>query len=110
MTLGSTTTFTAYIQLVQHLAGNLDVGSIVQEAFGVVIHTGLGGTQILFTGGLTIGGVNVYHFLGVQTDVAVIDSGSITNQTELSKHQTVIYFYYYDNGKKKIQTQNLGDG
>ena len=36
---------------------------------------------------------NVYLvFLGVLTDVAVIDSGSITNQTELAESIMVIFY------------------
>ena len=40
---------------------------------------------------------NVYlTFLGVQTDVAVIDSGSITNQTELAESSNGDLLLIYD--------------
>ena len=53
---------------------------------------------------------NVATFLGVQTDVAVIDSGSITNQTELAESSNGDLLLIYDTSAgdlKKIQTQNL---
>ena len=106
---GSTTTFTLNYTIGSAAAILVNVAGVVQEP-GVAYTLGSGGTQIIFTAA-PASTDNVYlTFLGVQTDVAVIDSGSITNQTELSESSNGDLLLIYDTSAgdlKKIQTQNL---
>ena len=106
---GSTTTFTLNYTIGSAAAILVNVAGVVQEP-GVAYTLGTGGTQIIFTAA-PASTDNVYLvFLGVQTDVAVIDSGSITNQTELGSTDNGDLLLVYDTSAgdlKKIQTQNL---
>ena len=79
---GSTTTFTLNYSIGSTASILVNVAGVVQEP-GVAYTLGNGGTQIVFSAAPAATD-NVYLvFLGVTADVAVIDSGSITNQTEL---------------------------
>ena len=106
---GSTTTFTLNYTIGSAAAILVNVAGVVQEP-GIAYTLGTGGTQIIFTAA-PASTDNVYLvFLGVQTDVAVIDSGSITNQTELGSTDNGDLLLVYDTSAgdlKKIQTQNL---
>ena len=106
---GSTTTFTLNYTIGSAASILVNVAGVVQEP-GVAYTLGTGGTQIIFTAA-PASTDNVYLvFLGVQTDVAVIDSGSITNQTELGSTDNGDLLLVYDTSAgdlKKIQTPNL---
>ena len=106
---GSTTTFTLNYTIGSAASILVNVAGVVQEP-GVAYTLGSGGTQIVFSAA-PASTDNVYLvFLGVLTDVAVIDSGSITNQTELGSTSNGDFLLVYDTSAgdlKKIQTQNL---
>ena len=106
---GSTTTFTLNYTIGSAASILVNVAGVVQEP-GVAYTLGTGGTQIVFSAA-PASTDNVYLvFLGVLTDVAVIDSGSITNQTELAESANGDFLLVYDTSAgdlKKIQTQNL---
>ena len=106
---GSTTTFTLNYTIGSAASILVNVAGVVQEP-GVAYTLGTGGTQIVFSAA-PASTDNVYCvFLGVLTDVAVIDSGSITNQTELATTANGDLLLVYDTSAgdlKKIQTQNL---
>ena len=106
---GSTTTFTLNYTIGSAASILVNVAGVVQEP-GVAYTLGTGGTQIVFSAA-PASTDNVYLvFLGVLTDVAVIDSGSITNQTELGSTSNGDFLLVYDTSAgdlKKIQTQNL---
>jgi len=106
---GSTTTFTLNYTIGSAASILVNVAGVVQEP-GVAYTLGSGGTQIVFSAA-PASTDNVYLvFLGVLTDVAVIDSGSITNQTELATTANGDLLLVYDTSAgdlKKIQTQNL---
>ena len=106
---GSTTTFTLNYTIGSAASILVNVAGVVQEP-GVAYTLGSGGTQIVFSAA-PASTDNVYCvFLGVLTDVAVIDSGSITNQTELATTANGDLLLVYDTSAgdlKKIQTQNL---
>ena len=106
---GSTTTFTLNYTIGSTASILVNVAGVVQEP-GVAYTLGSGGTQIVFSAA-PASTDNVYLvFLGVLTDVAVIDSGSITNQTELGTTSNGDLLLVYDTSAgdlKKIQTQNL---
>ena len=106
---GSTTTFTLNYTIGSAASILVNVAGVVQEP-GVAYTLGSGGTQIVFSAA-PASTDNVYLvFLGVLTDVAVIDSGSITNQTELGTTSNGDLLLVYDTSAgdlKKIQTQNL---
>ena len=106
---GSTTTFTLNYTIGSAASILVNVAGVVQEP-GVAYTLGTGGTQIVFSAA-PASTDNVYIvFLGVLTDVAVIDSGSITNQTELGSTSNGDFLLVYDTSAgdlKKIQTQNL---
>jgi hypothetical protein len=106
---GSTTTFSLNYTIGSAASILVNVAGVVQEP-GVAYTLGTGGTQIVFSAA-PASTDNVYLvFLGVLTDVAVIDSGSITNQTELSTTANGDLLLVYDTSAgdlKKIQTQNL---
>ena len=106
---GSTTTFTLNYTIGSTASILVNVAGVVQEP-GVAYTLGTGGTQIVFSAA-PASTDNVYCvFLGVLTDVAVIDSGSITNQTELATTANGDLLLVYDTSAgdlKKIQTQNL---
>ena len=106
---GSTTTFTLNYTIGSAASILVNVAGVVQEP-GVAYTLGNGGTQIVFSAA-PASTDNVYLvFLGVLTDVAVIDSGSITNQTELGSTDNGDLLLVYDTSAgdlKKIQTQNL---
>ena len=106
---GSTTTFTLNYTIGSAASILVNVAGVVQEP-GVAYTLGTGGTQIVFSAA-PASTDNVYLvFLGVLTDVAVIDSGSITNQTELATTANGDLLLVYDTSAgdlKKIQTQNL---
>ena len=106
---GSTTTFTLNYTIGSAASILVNVAGVVQEP-GVAYTLGTGGTQIVFSAA-PASTDNVYLvFLGVQTDVAVIDSGSITNQTELAESASGDLLLIYDTSSgdlKKIQSQNL---
>ena len=106
---GSTTTFTLNYTIGSAASILVNVAGVVQEP-GVAYTLGTGGTQIVFSAA-PASTDNVYCvFLGVLTDVAVIDSGSITNQTELGTTSNGDLLLVYDTSAgdlKKIQTQNL---
>ncbi len=106
---GSTTTFTLNYTIGSAASILVNVAGVVQEP-GVAYTLGTGGTQVVFSVA-PASTDNVYCvFLGVLTDVAVIDSGSITNQTELATTANGDLLLVYDTSAgdlKKIQTQNL---
>ena len=106
---GSTTTYTLNYTIGSAAAILVNVAGVVQEP-GVAYTVTNGGTQITFTAA-PASTDNVYLiFLGVLTDVAVIDSGSITNQTELGSTDNGDLLLVFDTSAgdlKKIQTQNL---
>ena len=106
---GSTTTFTLNYTIGSAASILVNVAGVVQEP-GVAYTLGNGGTQIVFSAAPAATD-NVYLvFLGVTADVAVIDSGSITNQTELGSTDNGDLLLVYDTSAgdlKKIQTQNL---
>ena len=106
---GSTTTFSLNFTVGSSASILVNVAGVVQEP-GVAYTLGSGGTQIVFSAA-PASTDNVYLvFLGVLTDVAVIDSGSITNQTELGTTSNGDLLLVYDTSAgdlKKIQTQNL---
>tara|TARA_B100000941_G_C28296526_1_gene444277 strand:- start:28 stop:693 length:666 start_codon:yes stop_codon:yes gene_type:complete len=106
---GSTTTFTLNYSIGSTASILVNVAGVVQEP-GVAYTLGNGGTQIVFSAAPAATD-NVYLvFLGVTADVAVIDSGSITNQTELGSTDTGDLLLVFDTSAgdlKKIQTQNL---
>ena len=106
---GSTTTFTLNYTIGSAASILVNVAGVVQEP-GVAYTLGTGGTQIVFSAA-PASTDNVYCvFLGVLTDVAVIDSGSITNQTELGSSDSGDFLLIYDTSAgdlKKIQSQNL---
>ena len=106
---GSTTTFSLNYTIGSAASILVNVAGVVQEP-GVAYTLGTGGTQIVFSAA-PASTDNVYIvFLGVLTDVAVIDSGSITNQTELAESANGDLLLIYDTSAgdlKKIQTQNL---
>jgi len=106
---GSTTTFTLNYTIGSAASILVNVAGVVQEP-GVAYTLGTGGTQIVFSAA-PASTDNVYLvFLGVLTDVAVIDSGSITNQTELGSSDSGDFLLIYDTSAgdlKKIQSQNL---
>ena len=106
---GSTTTFTLNYTIGSAASILVNVAGVVQEP-GVAYTLGTGGTQIVFSAA-PASTDNVYCvFLGVLTDVAVIDSGSITNQTELGSTDNGDLLLVFDTSAgdlKKIQTQNL---
>ena len=81
---GSTTTFTLNYSIGSAASILVNVAGVIQKP-AVAYNVINGGTQIQFTGAPGSSD-NVYVvFLGVQTDVAVVDSSSITNQTELAE-------------------------
>ena len=106
---GSTTTFTLNYTIGSAASILVNVAGVVQEP-GVAYTLGSGGTQIVFSAA-PASTDNVYLvFLGVLTDVAVVDSGSITNQTELGSSDSGDFLLIYDTSAgdlKKIQSQNL---
>ena len=106
---GSTTTFTLNYTIGSAASILVNVAGVVQEP-GVAYTLGTGGTQIVFSAA-PASTDNVYLvFLGVLTDVAVVDSGSITNQTELGSSDSGDFLLIYDTSAgdlKKIQSQNL---
>ena len=106
---GSTTTFTLNYTIGSAASILVNVAGVVQEP-GVAYTLGNGGTQIVFSAAPAATD-NVYLvFLGVTADVAVIDSGSITNQTELGSTDNGDLLLVFDTSAgdlKKIQTQNL---
>jgi hypothetical protein len=106
---GSTTTFTLNYSIGSTASILVNVAGVVQEP-GVAYTLGNGGTQIVFSAAPAATD-NVYLvFLGVTADVAVIDSGSITNQTELGSTDNGDLLLVFDTSAgdlKKIQTQNL---
>jgi len=106
---GSTTTFTLNYTIGSAASILVNVSGVIQEP-GVAYTLGSGGTQIVFSAAPASGETVYLIFLGVQTDVAVIDSGSITNQTELGSTESGDLLLVYDTSAgdlKKIQTQNL---
>ena len=106
---GSTTTFSLNYTIGSAASILVNVAGVVQEP-GVAYTLGTGGTQIVFSAA-PASTDNVYLvFLGVLTDVAVVDSGSITNQTELGSSDSGDFLLIYDTSAgdlKKIQSQNL---
>jgi hypothetical protein len=106
---GSTTTFTLNYTIGSAASILVNVSGVIQEP-GVAYTLGTGGTQIVFSAAPASGETVYLIFLGVQTDVAVIDSGSITNQTEISSTANDDLLLVYDTSAgdlKKIQTSNL---
>ena len=106
---GSTTTYSLNYTIGSAASILVNVSGVIQEP-GVAYTLGSGGTQIVFTAAPASGETVYLIFLGVQTDVAVIDSGSITNQTELGSTDNGDLLLVYDTSAgdlKKIQTQNL---
>lgn len=106
---GSTTTYSLNYTIGSAASILVNVSGVIQEP-GVAYTLGSGGTQIVFSAAPASGETVYLIFLGVQTDVAVIDSGSITNQTELGSTDNGDLLLVYDTSAgdlKKIQTQNL---
>lgn len=106
---GSTTTYSLNYTIGSAASILVNVSGVIQEP-GVAYTLGNGGTQIVFSAAPASGETVYLIFLGVQTDVAVIDSGSITNQTEITSTANDDLLLVYDTSAgdlKKIQTSNL---
>jgi hypothetical protein len=83
------------------------VAGVVQEP-EVAYNLTSGGTQIVFSGAPTSGDTVFVIYLGIATDVGIINSGALTSLTELADSDDL--FFVYDTSAttlKKIQTSNI---
>jgi hypothetical protein len=106
----STTTFTLTYVVGSSSSILVSVAGVVQEPeVGYTISGG--GAQIVFTAAPTSGDTIFVVFLGFARDVAQLNSGSITSQTELAERAASNdFFILYDTSEsalKKIQTSNI---
>ena len=106
----STTTFTLTYVVGSSSSILVSVAGVVQEPeIGYTISGG--GAQIVFTAAPTSGDTIFVVFLGFARDVAQLNSGSITSQTELAERAASNdFFILYDTSEsalKKIQTSNI---
>lgn len=106
----STTTFTLTYVVGSSSSILVSVAGVVQEPeIGYVISGG--GAQIIFTAAPTSGDTIFVVFLGFARDVAQLNSGSITSQTELAERAAsndfFILFDTSESALKKIQTSNI---
>lgn len=106
----STTTFTLTYVVGSSSSILVSVAGVVQEPeIGYTISGG--GAQIIFTAAPTSGDTIFVVFLGFARDVAQLNSGSITSQTELAERAASNdFFILYDTSEsalKKIQTSNI---
>ena len=106
----STTTFTLTYVVGSSSSILVSVAGVVQEPeVGYTISGG--GSQIVFTAAPTSGDTIFVVFLGFARDVAQLNSGSITSQTELAERAASNdFFILYDTSEsalKKIQTSNI---
>ena len=88
----------------------VSVAGVVQEPEVAYNLTG-GGTSIVFSGAPTSGDTVFVIYLGIATDVGIINSGALTSLTELTtKADSNDLFFVYDTSAttlKKIQTSNI---
>ena len=106
----STTTFTLTYVVGSSSSILVSVAGVVQEPeVGYTISGG--GAQIVFTAAPTSGDTIFVVFLGFARDVAQLNSGSITSQTELAERAASNdFFILYDTSEsalKKIETSNI---
>ena len=106
----STTTFTLTYVVGSSSSILVSVAGVVQEPeIGYTISGG--GAQIIFTAVPTSGDTIFVVFLGFARDVAQLNSGSITSQTELAERAAsndfFILFDTSESALKKIQTSNI---
>ena len=88
----------------------VSVAGVVQEPEVAYNLTG-GGTSIVFSGAPTSGDTVFVIYLGIATDVGIINSGALTSLTELAtRADSNDLFFVYDTSAttlKKIQTSNI---
>ena len=88
----------------------VSVAGVVQEP-EVAYNLTSGGTQIVFSGAPTSGDTVFVIYLGIATDVGIINSGALTSLTELAtRADSNDLFFVYDTSAttlKKIQTSNI---
>ena len=88
----------------------VSVAGVVQEP-EVAYNLTSGGTQIVFSGAPTSGDTVFVIYLGISTDVGIINSGALTSLTELAtRADSNDLFFVYDTSAttlKKIQTSNI---
>jgi hypothetical protein len=106
----STTTFTLTYVVGSSSSILVSVSGVVQEPeVGYTISGG--GANIIFTEAPTTGDTIFVVYLGFARDVAQLNSGSITSQTELAERaNSGDFFLIYDTSAtslKKIQTSNI---
>ena len=106
----STTTFTLNYTVGSTSSLLVSVAGVVQEP-EVAYNLTSGGTQILFSGAPTSGDTVFVIYLGIATDVGIINSGALTSLTELAtRADSNDLFFVYDTSAttlKKIQTSNI---
>ena len=88
----------------------VSVAGVVQEP-EVAYNLTSGGTSIVFSGAPTSGDTVFVIYLGIATDVGIINSGALTSLTELAtRADSNDLFFVYDTSTttlKKIQTSNI---
>lgn len=106
----STTTFTLNYTVGSTSSILVSVAGVVQEP-EVAYNLTSGGTQIVFSGAPTSGDTVFVIYLGIATDVGIINSGALTSLTELTtRADSNDLFFVYDTSAttlKKIQTSNI---
>ena len=106
----STTTFTLNYTVGSTSSLLVSVAGVVQEP-EVAYNLTSGGTQIVFSGAPTSGDTVFVIYLGIATDVGIINSGALTSLTELAtRADSNDLFFVYDTSAttlKKIQTSNI---
>ena len=106
----STTSFTLNYTVGSTSSLLVSVAGVVQEP-EVAYNLTSGGTQILFSGAPTSGDTVFVIYLGIATDVGIINSGALTSLTELAtRADSNDLFFVYDTSAttlKKIQTSNI---
>jgi len=106
----STTTFTLNYTVGSTSSILVSVAGVVQEP-EVAYNLTSGGTQIVFSGAPTSGDTVFVIYLGIATDVGIINSGALTSLTELAtRADSDDLFFVYDTSAttlKKIQTSNI---
>lgn len=106
----STTTFSLNYTVGSTSSILVSVAGVVQEP-EVAYNLTSGGTQILFSAAPTSGDTIFVVYLGIATDVGIINSGALTSLTELAtRADSDDLFFVYDTSTttlKKIQTSNI---
>jgi hypothetical protein len=106
----STTTFSLNYTVGSTSSILVSVAGVVQEP-EVAYNLTSGGTQIVFSGAPTSGDTVFVIYLGIATDVGIINSGALTSLTELAtRADSDDLFFVYDTSAttlKKIQTSNI---